>query len=189
MDGQNNTPLTCKSVSSPDSDFLPDKEIVEYHRKLLERDFKLSEKYDELVINSLENAIKRAKETHCEILCFNRILFCLGLGLIGIAIICGVINQPAYTLIFGTIGLVGLISTLLIGSIDRTQKAIKDLIIIEMTFFQYYETVKFWERYGMTTNKSVYWNSIPNMKIAAENIQSSIEKLIKTLQEENHKEG
>lgn len=120
--------------------------------------------------NALADAINRAKETQSWILKSNKIMFWFGIILLLIAIGVGIFtDKEAYSVIFGGVGFLQIVSSFFVGSMERSQKAISDLVQIEIVYLNYFEQVALWENFASTMNDS--------NKIDKENIEKAADKI------------
>lgn len=163
-------------------DHLPDEEQQKIIKKIIEDRRKSSQQLEQTAQNALNDAIERAKNTQQSILSLNIAMFYFGIFLITIAVIVGLVNgNGGYSVVFGGVGLIQVVASFFVGSMERSQKAISDLIQIEITFLNYFEQVNLWELYaGILDSKNKIDKA--NLEKAADKIQACTKETLELLQ-------
>jgi hypothetical protein len=133
--------------------------------------------------NALIDAINRAKMTQDWILLANKIMFYFGIFLLLSAIYVAVYtDKSAYSILFGGVGFLQIVASFFIGSMERSQKAISDLIQVEVIYLNYFEQVALWENYASKLDNS-YNIDNANIEKAADKIHSCAKDSLVMLQE------
>lgn len=119
---------------------------------------------------ALKDAIKRATETQEWIKTSNQIMFGFGIILIIIAVAVGFFtDKEVYSALFGGVGFLQIVASFFVGSMQRSQKAISDLIQVEIAYLNYFEQVTLWEQYATVLDNSG--------KIDRTNIEKAADKI------------
>jgi hypothetical protein len=163
-------------------DHLPEEEEQRIIQKIIEARRLSSQQLEKTAQEALNDAINRAKNTQENILSLNIAMFYFGVLLVTIAVIVGIVNGDAgYSIVFGGIGLVQIIASFFVGSMERSQKAISDLVQIEIAYLSYFEQVNLWELYAgiLDINSRI---DRTNLEKAAEKIQACTRETIELLQ-------
>ena len=121
----------------------------------LEARLEESKKLQETALNALNEAIRKAENTQSWILKSNKFMFGFGIFLIISAMIVEIFtDESAYSVLFGGVGFLQIIASFFVGSMQRSQKAISDLIQVEIAFLNYFEQTTLWEQYASIKDSS-----------------------------------
>jgi hypothetical protein len=160
-------------------DLLDQQKII---LKFIQDRFESGKNLQKTADKALSDAINRAKETQCWILESNKIMFYFGIFLLLTAVFVAIFTEKeSYSILFGGIGFLQIVSSFFVGSMERSQKAISDLIQVEVAYLNYFEQVALWENYASTINDS---NKIDksNIEKAADKIHSCAKDTLDMLQ-------
>lgn len=163
-------------------DHLPEEEQQKIIKKIIEDRRKSSQHLEQTAQKALDDAIERVKITQQTILSLNIAMFYFGVLLITIAVIVGLVDgNGSYSIVFGGVGLVQIIASFFVGSMERAQKAISDLIQIEVTYLNYFEQINLWELYaGILDSKNKIDKA--NLEKAADKLQACTKETLGLLQ-------
>lgn len=149
---------------------------------LIEERIQSSKRIKEIAENAITDAINRAKQTQKCILGLNIAMFIFGAALICVAIVVSYSeNNSAYSYLFGGVGFLQMVSSFFVGSMERSQKAISDLVQVEIAYLDFFEQVTIWEQYASILDEE---NRIDksNIEKAAEKIQENSKEILELLQ-------
>jgi len=120
--------------------------------------------------DALRDALGRATDTHSWLILSNKIMFGFGIGLIVVAVVVGyVTDKSAYTVLFGGVGFLQIVASFFVGSMQRSQKAVSDLVQVEIAYLNYFEQTTLWEQYASIKDKDGQLNT--------ERIEKAIDKI------------
>ena len=72
-------------------------------------------------------------------------MFWFGICLLVAAIIVAVFTaKESYSVLFGGVGFLQIVSSFFVGSMERSQKAISDLVQVEVAYLNYFEQIALW---------------------------------------------
>jgi len=132
--------------------------------------------------DALRDALGRATDTHSWLILSNKIMFWVGIGLIVVAVIGGyVTDKSAYTVLFGGVGFLQIVASLFVGSMQRSQKAVSDLVQVEIVYMNYFEQTTLWKQYAFMKNSNGQFNT-ERMEKAIDKIHNCTKETIKMLQ-------
>ncbi|MBI3825677.1 MAG: hypothetical protein HY294_06765 [Candidatus Rokubacteria bacterium] len=128
-------------------------EDVEFQRKMWKHRFEVQMKrMDDLSGYSLalvKGTFDSAKSTYKTITWMNRVMFAVGIGLFLFAALYAVYSeQKIYSLVFGGLGVASFVTLFMLGPIDKTQRALSNLVQAEIAFMNYFDQISFWENYA-----------------------------------------
>jgi ABC-type multidrug transport system fused ATPase/permease subunit len=105
----------------------------------------LSEKSIEVVKKTFD----RAGATYSSITWMNRIMFAVGIGLIlYAAYLATTTHAQVYSLLFGGLGAANFIALFMLKPIESTQKALANLVQVQVTFMTYFDQISWWENFA-----------------------------------------
>ncbi len=115
--------------------------------ELMKLRFQLTEKAVEVVKKTFD----RAASTYSTITWMNRIMFATGIGLFLFAALFAAYSKEAkvYSLLFGGMGAASFITLLMLKPIEMTQKALSNLVQVEVVFMSYFDQLGWWEMVAM----------------------------------------
>lgn len=176
--------LKFLGVPPDTSDLDPEKQHQIILRYILER-FNSSRELQQTAQQALNDAINRAKETQCWIKTSNMIMFFFGIVLIAIAVYQGyTTDKAAYSVLFGGVGFLQIVASFFVGSMQRSQKAISDLIQVEVAYLNYFEQVTLWEQYASIKDTTTNKIDKANLEKAADKIHACAKETLELLQKE-----
>jgi hypothetical protein len=101
-------------------------------------------------VEILKNTLNNAAMTYRRVTFMNTVMFWMGVSLFVFAAVYGVITQKlAYTVAFGGLGAGAFVALFFLGSIEKTQSALANLIQAEIAFMNYFEQITFLENFAM----------------------------------------
>jgi hypothetical protein len=105
----------------------------------------LSEKSIEVVKKTFD----RAGSTYSSITWMNRIMFAVGIGLfLYAAYLASSTHAKVYSLLFGGLGVANFIALFMLKPIESTQKALANLVQVQVTFMTYFDQISWWENFA-----------------------------------------
>jgi len=173
----------------PDTSGLNPQDQQQILLKYIQERFESAKQLQKTAQSALDDAIKRAKETQCWIQTANQIMFWFGIALIVVAVGAGYItDKEMYSVLFGGVGFLQIVASFFVGSMQRSQKAISDLIQVEVAYLNYFEQVTLWEQYASIKDNTNKIDKI-NIEKAADKIHTcakdTLEILQKVIEEKN----
>ncbi|MCK9632041.1 MAG: hypothetical protein M0R30_10395 [Methanoregula sp.] len=163
-------------------DHLNEEERHKLILKMIEDHRKFCQQLEKTALDALNNAIDRAKKTQQIIVSLNIAMFFFGVFLLITAAVVGMVKgDGGYAIIFGGVGLVQIIASFFVGSMERSQKAISDLVQIEIAYLSYFEQVNLWELYAGILD-SDHRIDQANLEKAADKIQACTKTTLELLQ-------
>lgn len=138
---------------SPQGFFAPSPADLQFqHQKMRERFSKQVDRALDLNAKAVEvvkQTFDNARSTYNTITWMNRIMFATGIGLfLFAAAYAAYAQQKSYALFFGGLGAANFVALFLLGPIDKTQKALSNLVQVEMAFMNYFDQITFWEGFA-----------------------------------------
>jgi hypothetical protein len=111
--------------------------------ELMKLRFQIAEKGVEVVKKTFD----RAASTYSTITWMNRIMFATGIGLFLFAAFFAAYSKESkvYSLLFGGMGATSFIALFMLGPIEKTQKALSNLVQVEVVFMNYFDQLNWWE--------------------------------------------
>jgi len=150
--------------------------------QIIEERHKSAKKLEEIAQSALADAINRAKSTQQWILYLNIAMFVFGVILIGVAVYVSYSEKnSAYSILFGGVGFLQIVASFFVGSFQRAQKAVSDLVQIEIAYLNYFEQVSLWEIYASVIDEN-YCIDESKVEKAARQIQICSKETIRLLQ-------
>jgi hypothetical protein len=124
----------------------------------------------QISFDALKDALGRATDTQSWLIVSNKIMFWVGICLIFVAVVVGyVTDKSAYTVLFGGVGFLQIVASFFVGSMQRSQKAISDLVQVEIAYLNYFEQTTLWEQYASIKDS--------NGQFDTERIEKAIDKI------------
>jgi len=94
----------------------------------------------------VEDTFDNAAHTYRTITMMNKVMFVVGIGLFLFAAFYAVFaNEKVYSLLFGGMGVASFVAMFVLGPIDKTQKALSNLVQVEIAFMTYFDQLSFCE--------------------------------------------
>ena len=109
-------------------------------------------------------------------------MFVFGVILIGVAVYVSYSEKnSAYSILFGGVGFLQIVASFFVGSFQRAQNAVSDLVQIEIAYLNYFEQVSLWEIYASVIDEN-YCIDESKVEKAARQIQICSKETIRLLQ-------
>jgi hypothetical protein len=151
-----------------------------------ERMSKQVERLNELsmyTVKILKDTLGNAAGTYKIIIRMNVVMFVVGIGLFLFAAFYAVFSkEKIYSLIFGGLGTVSFITLFLLGSIEKSQSALSNLVQVEISFMNYFEQISFWESFALMPKGNPPVLNEANIEKASEMLQLRSREIIDMLQ-------
>lgn len=143
--------MATRAIMSPEpaaSDFS-EYEMLQKQKELLirqmERRDRLIGKAHEVVEQTFDNAARTFKA----ITMMNKITFATGISLFIFSALYAVYaEQKVYSLLFGGLGVATFVALFILGPVERTQKALSNLVQVEIAFMSYFDQIVWWETFA-----------------------------------------
>lgn len=163
-------------------DRLTEEERQKMIKKMIEAHWISSQQLEKTAMDALNDAIERAKKTQQIIVSLNIAMFFFGAFLLITAAVVGMVNgDSGYTIIFGGVGLVQIIASFFVGSMERSQNAVSNLVQIEIAYLSYFDQINLWGLYaGILDNNDKVDKA--NLEKAAEKIRACTKTTLELLQ-------
>ena len=167
----------------------PTQADIEFQKKMMRDTMMRVSNLWSYVTDSLKGALSGAARTYRTVTWMNTIMFGCGLGLFVFSAIYGAItHQVLYAAVFGGLGAGTFVSLFLLGSLDRTQSALSNLMQVEIAFTNYLEQMTFWEGYsqvpdGIPQEGVMPMRSLANIEKASNSLHELTVETIKLLEE------
>jgi hypothetical protein len=117
----------------------------EQHRFMI-RTINLRLSLTEKALDVVKKTFDRAGSTFASITWMNRIMFAVGIGLfLYAAYLATSRNAQVYSLLFGGLGAANFIALFMFKPIERTQKALANLVQVQVAFMTYFDQISWWE--------------------------------------------
>lgn len=117
----------------------------EQHRFMI-RTINLRLSLTEKALDVVKKTFDRAGSTFASITWMNRIMFAVGIGLfLYAADLATSRNAQVYSLLFGGLGAANFIALFMFKPIERTQKALANLVQVQVAFMTYFDQISWWE--------------------------------------------
>jgi hypothetical protein len=124
---------------------LAKKYLEEQHRFMI-RTINLRLSLTEKALDVVKKTFDRAGATFASITWMNRIMFAVGIGLFLYAAFLAVsTHAQVYSLLFGGLGAANFIALFMLDPIERTQKALANLVQVQVAFMTYFDQLTWWE--------------------------------------------
>jgi hypothetical protein len=125
---------------------LDDREIADLRKGQLIDQCKAQMKIRDKARKVMEDTFDNAAHTYRSVTVMNQVMFVVGIGLFIFAALYAVFaNEKAYSLLFGGMGVVSFVAMFILGPIDKTQKALSNLVQVEVAFMTYFDQLSFCE--------------------------------------------
>ena len=143
----------------PGSPFSPSpdmtKELWEEQNRYIRKMGELRQSLSEKSIEVVKKTFDRAGATYSSIIWMNRIMFAVGIGLfLYAAYLATTTHAQVYSLLFGGLGAANFVAMFMLKPIESTQKALANLVQVQVTFMAYFDQITWWEHFaqvGMST--------------------------------------
>ncbi len=136
------------------------------------------------VSDSLKSTLTAAARTYRTVTWMNTLMFGAGLGLFLFAAIYGALTkQVLFAAVFGGLGAGTFVSLFMLGSIDKTQHALSNLVQVEIAFTNYLEQVTFWEAYAQRPEGFPPMPALANIEKASASLHQRSMETIQLLEE------
>jgi hypothetical protein len=113
--------------------------------------FALRRSLSEKSIDVVKKTFDRAGATFASITWMNRIMFGVGIGLfLYAAYLATSTHAQVYSLLFGGLGAANFVALFMLNPIDRTQKALANLVQVQVVFMTYFDQISWWEAFEQT---------------------------------------
>jgi hypothetical protein len=147
---------------------------------LMKRRKNLTAKMHEVV----EQTFNRAVQTYYSISLMNKIMFATGIGLFIFSALYAVIaREKVYSLLFGGLGVASFVSLFLLGPVERIQKALSNLVQVEIAFMTFFDQIIWWEQVASTPGQSPAGGpDKDNLEKASKGLHSSCQAIIELLE-------
>jgi hypothetical protein len=123
-------------------------------------------------VHILKSTLGNAALTYKIITWMNVVMFGVGIGLFVFAAFYGVFaERKVYSLVFGGLGTVSFATLFLLGPIEKSQKALSNLVQVEISFMNYFEQITFWETFALRPVGNPPMPSSENIEKASEMLQ------------------
>ncbi len=117
----------------------------EQHRFMI-RTINLRLSLTEKALDVVNKTFDRAGSTFASITWMNRIMFAVGIGLfLYAAYLAQSTHAQVYPFLFGGLGAVNFITLFMFKPIERTQKALANLVQVQVAFMTYFDQISWWE--------------------------------------------
>ena len=134
-------------------------------------------------VQILKDTLGNAARTYKTITWMNIVMFIVGISLFLFAAIYAVFSkEKVYSLIFGGLGTISFITLFLLGSIEKSQVALSNLVQVEISFMNYFEQISFWETYALMPKGYPPMLNEGNIEKASEMLQLRSKEIIDLLQ-------
>ncbi|MGQ0536963.1 MAG: hypothetical protein ACT4PT_12940 [Methanobacteriota archaeon] len=118
-------------------------------RKLMEKQLQLRTEIMEASVRVVKDTFNKASGTYRTIMMMNMVMFGTGIGLFLFAALYGVFaSEKEYSLIFGGLGAATFVALFMLGPIDKVQRALSNLVQVEIAFMNHFDQMTFWEGYA-----------------------------------------
>ncbi len=95
----------------------------------------------------VEQTFNRAVQTYHAISLMNKAMFITGIGLFIFSALYAVLAQEkVYSLLFGGLGVASFVTLFLLGPVERIQKALSNLVQVEIAFMSFFDQIVWWEQ-------------------------------------------
>jgi hypothetical protein len=95
----------------------------------------------------VEQTFNRAVQTYYAITLMNKAMFITGIGLFIFSALYAVLAQEkVYSLLFGGLGVASFVTLFLLGPVERIQKALSNLVQVEIAFMSFFDQIIWWEQ-------------------------------------------
>jgi hypothetical protein len=117
----------------------------EQHRFMI-RTINLRLSLTEKALDVVKKTFDRAGATFASITWMNRIMFAVGILLfLYAAFLAASTHAQIYSLLFSGLGVANFIAMFVLGPIERTQKALANLVQVQVAFMTYFDQITWWE--------------------------------------------
>lgn len=95
----------------------------------------------------VEQTFNRAVQTYYTISLMNKVMFITGICLFIFSALYAVLAQEkVYSLLFGGLGVASFVTLFLLGPVERLQKALSNLVQVEIAFMSFFDQIVWWEQ-------------------------------------------
>ncbi len=163
-------------------------EDVEFQRAMMKDRFTKQmarmDKLNDYSLSLIMGTFDSAKSTYRTITWMNRIMFVVGIALFLFAGLYTVFaEQKIYSLVFCGLGAASFVALFLLGPIDKTQRALSNLVQAEVAFMNYFDQLTFWENYAQIPRQTPQGGPDPlNIERASQGLQERSRETMELLQ-------
>jgi len=147
---------------------------------VMERRKNLTAKMHEVV----EQTFNRAVQTYHTISLMNKAMFVTGIGLFIFSALYAVLaREKVYSLLFGGLGVASFVSLFLLGPVERVQKALSNLVQVEIAFMSFFDQIVWWEQLASLSEQGAA--GVPdkdNIEKASKGLHGSCQAIIELLE-------
>jgi len=134
-------------------------------------------------VDILKNTLGNAARTYKTISAMNVVMFAVGIMLFVFAAFYAAFSkEKIYSLIFGGLGTVSFITLFLLGSIEKSQNALSNLVQVEVSFMSYFEQITFWETFAFMPQGYPPVINPANIEKASAMLQERSQQIVDMLQ-------
>jgi hypothetical protein len=147
---------------------------------VMERRKNLTAKMHEVV----EQTFNRAVQTYHTISIMNKAMFVTGIGLFIFSALYAVLAQEkVYSLLFGGLGVASFVTLFVLGPIERIQKALSNLVQVEIAFMSFFDQIVWWEQLAsMPGQGSAGGPDKDNIEKASKGLHGSCQAIVELLE-------
>jgi len=163
-------PVQIAQVRQKQADMLLD---------VMERRKNLTAKMHEVV----EQTFNRAVQTYYTISLMNKIMFATGIGLFIFSALYAVIaREKVYSLLFGGLGVASFVALFLLGPVERIQKALSNLVQVEIAFMSFFDQIVWWEQVASIPGPGGGGPDKDNIERASKGLHASCQAIVELLE-------
>jgi ABC-type multidrug transport system fused ATPase/permease subunit len=132
--------------SSPPMGLSDQQFMQQTQKERFVRHMKRAEELSDKAYKVVEQTFDHAAQTYRAITWMTKIMFGLGIGLFLFSALYAVYaHEKIYSLLFGGLGTASFIAFFILGPIDKAQKALSNLVQVEIAFMSYFDQISWWE--------------------------------------------